>query len=71
MLIFRSEEHVDHWLAPRDLSRGALLTPHVAWALAREWYKDKLHPQWRRHTVDETEYLFKTLQLEGDFWRLR
>ena len=71
MLIFRSEEHVDRWLAARDLARGALLTPEIAWRLAQEWYKDKLHPQWRRHTVDETEHLFASLGLTSDFWRIR
>ena len=71
MLIFRSEEHVDRWLEARDLPRGALLTPRVAWLLAKEWYKDKLHAQWRRHTLEETEELFRTLQLNGEFWTLR
>jgi hypothetical protein len=71
MLIFRSEEHIDRWTAARDLSRGAVLSLSTAWELARDWYKDKVHPQWRRHTVDETEALFKRLHLDGEFWRLR
>lgn len=71
MLIFRSEEHIDRWAAVRDLPRGAVLSLPTAWELARDWYKDKVNPQWRRHTVDETEALFKRLHLEGEFWRLR
>lgn len=71
MLIFRSEEHIDRWTAARELSRGAVLSPEVAWQLAREWYCDKLHPQWRRHTLDETEALFARLALTDDFWALR
>lgn len=71
MLIFRSEEHVDRWCAARDLSRGALLSLEQAWALASDWYRDKVRPDWRRHTVDETEALLARLGLTGPFWRLR
>ena len=71
MLIFRSEEHIDRWSAARELKRGGVLTPEAAWELAREWYRDKVDPRWRRHTVDETEALFNRIGLHGDFWRLR
>lgn len=71
MLIFRSEEHIDRWLLPRDLARGAVLDTDTAWRLAREWYGDKLNRQWRRHTLDETEALFESLRLRGEFWNLR
>lgn len=71
MLIFRSEEHIDRWNGARELERGAVLTPEVAWELARDWYQDKVDPHWRRHTVEETEALFKRLGLQGEFWRLR
>jgi len=71
MLIFRSEEHVDRWCAARELSRGAVLSAALAWVLAREWYGDRLHPHWRRHTVDETEALFTRLGLTDPFWSLR
>lgn len=71
MLIFRSEEHIDRWCAARDLARGAVLTPDTAWDLARAWYREKVHPHWRRHTPEETEGLFQSLGLTDPFWRLR
>ncbi len=71
MLLFRSEEHIDRWRSARELPRGGVLDPNVAWQLARDWYQDKVNPQWRRHTVDETQALFERLGLRGDFWRLR
>lgn len=71
MLIFRSEDHIDRWCEARDLPRGATLTPELAWRLAREWYRDKVKPEWRRHTLEETEALFAGLGLRGSFWRLR
>jgi hypothetical protein len=71
MLIFRSEEHVDRWLAARDLERGGIMSPQQAWKLARGWYRDKLRPDWRRHTLDEAEALFADVGLAGSFWSLR
>ena len=71
MLLFRDEEHVDRWCATREMSRGALLNLHQAWLLARGWYESKLQPDWRRHTIAETEALFSSIGLNGDFWNLR
>ena len=71
MLLFRDEEHVDRWCAARDLVRGAVITPQQAWQLAHGWYKDKVSPEWRRHTVDETEALLASIGLTGPFWDLR
>ncbi len=71
MLLFRAEEHIDRWCQARDLPRGATLTPQQAWRLARGWYKDKLKPDWRRHTLEETEALLAEVDLTGPFWDLR
>jgi len=71
MLAFRSEEHVDWWLAARRLGRGASFTLEQAWGLAHAWYHDRLEPSWRRKTAEEAEEVFAGLGLTGDFWRLR
>jgi hypothetical protein len=71
MLLFRDEEHVDRWCAPRELGRGAIVTPEQAWRLAQGWYARKLEPDWRRHTLDEEEALLASIGLIGDFWNLR
>ena len=71
MLIFRSEEHVVRWCNARDLTPGALLSLEQTWALASEWYRDKVQPDWRRHTVEETEDLLARIGLTGAFWSLR
>jgi hypothetical protein len=71
MLLFRSEEHVDVWCAQRELPRGYLPTLDQGFALAREWYRNKLKPDWRRKTPDETAALFDSLGLTGPFWRLK
>jgi hypothetical protein len=69
MLLFRDEAHVDRWCRARELPRGALLTPEQGWRLAHGWFKDKLKPDWRRHTGAETEALLAEVGLTGDFWR--
>jgi len=71
MLLFRDEGHVDRWCEARDLTRGATITPEQAWRLAYGWYKDKVQPQWRRHTVDEAEALLSSVGLNDAFWNLR
>jgi Alkylmercury lyase len=71
MLLFRDEEHVDHWCAAREMARGGLLTPEQGWRLARGWYGKKLTPTWRRHTLEEAEALLAEVGLTGRFWSLR
>lgn len=71
MLLFRDEEHVDRWCAAREMPRGAVITPEQAWALARGWYGNKLSPDWRRHTPEETEALLSSIGLTGAFWSVR
>lgn len=71
MLLFRDEEHVDRWCEARDMSRGATISPDQAWRLAHGWYRNKLKPDWRRHTVDEAEALLASVGLTAPFWNLR
>jgi hypothetical protein len=71
MLAFRSEGHVDTWCRARGMPKGAVFGLDQAWALAREWYADRLSPEWRRHTPEEAEAAFAAIGLTGDFWRLR
>ena len=71
MLLFRDEGHVDRWCAVRDLPRGAVITPEQTWRLARGWYGNKVKPDWRRHTLEETEALLRSIGLTDEFWNLR
>ena len=72
MLLFRAEEHVDRWCAQWRLSRGAILSLERAWRLAQAWFSaDRGAPDWKRPSIEEVEALFVSLDLHGDFWRLR
>jgi len=71
MLLFRDEAHIDRWNAARDLPRGGTMSPEQCWKLAHGWYKDKVKPEWRRHTLEEAEALLHEVGLTGPFWSLR
>jgi hypothetical protein len=70
MLAFREEAHVDRWCKARGVSKGFIFSLDQAWSLGREWYSDKLSPEWRRHSEEEAQEVFAGLGLTGDFWRL-
>jgi hypothetical protein len=71
MLLFRGEEHIDRWCSAREIPRGATLTIEQGWSLAYAWFKDKLKPEWRRHTLEEAETVLAQTGLTGPFWNLR
>ena len=73
MLFFRSEEHLDRWLAMRGDKRGAVLTVADTWRLAQAWYPDRRNPEWRPRTVDESQTILDAMDLDPgrDFWTLK
>ena len=68
MNLFRSEEHIDRWLAGRE--PGATLTVATLNELARRWWGDRLSPDWLPHSRDENQAILDAVGLTGDFWRL-
>jgi hypothetical protein len=68
MLVFRSEAHVDRWLAGRP--RGAIIPITQLAELATAWWGDRLSPDWQPHTREQNQAILTSLGLTGDFWRL-
>jgi hypothetical protein len=68
MNLFRSEEHVNRWLGGRQA--GASLSATHLSELAHEWWGDRLSPQWRPRTRDQSQALLHSVGLTDDFWRL-
>jgi hypothetical protein len=68
--LFRSEEHAERWRDKAKPPASTILPIEQAAALAHEWYKNKLDPDWRRFTSEEVEALFDELALDPEFWRL-
>jgi hypothetical protein len=68
MNLFRSEEHLEQWLAGRN--RGATMTAGKLCELAHAWYADRLDPAWVPRTLEQNQAILDRLGLTGDFWRL-
>jgi hypothetical protein len=68
MNLFRSEEHVARWLGGRR--PGATTTVAQLSELAQAWWGDRLSPNWRPRTREESMAILERLGLAGDFWRL-
>ena len=62
MRLFRSEEQLP--------DGGASMPVDQLWRLARAWYGDRLDPDWRPRTRDESQAVLASLGLTGEFWEL-
>ena len=62
MRLFRSEEE-----APEE---GAIVPIPRLRAMAADWYGDRLDPDWRPRTRDESQAIFERHGLTGEFWKL-
>lgn len=70
MSLFRSEEHVDRWLAKTRRNKGAVVPLAQVWRLARAWYSDPRKPDWRPRTRDENQAVLASVGLTDPFWQL-
>jgi hypothetical protein len=68
MNLFRSEEHAERWLG--DRAPGATIPVSTLSALAHAWWGDRLSPEWRPRSRDESQAILDGLGLTGAFWRL-
>ena len=70
MLLFRSEGHLERWLASGDNPRGERMTTAQQWDLARLWFGGRDRPEWRKRSADEVRAVFAAAGLSGDFWNI-
>ena len=68
MNLFRSDEHVTHWLDGRPA--GVTLRVKQLNQLAHAWWGDRLDPNWRPHSTAQNQAILDRLGLTGAFWRL-
>ena len=68
MNLFRSEEHIERWLAGR--APGATIPVAKLSELAHAWWRDRLPPEWRPRTRDQNQAILDRVRLTGEFWRL-
>jgi hypothetical protein len=68
MNLFRSEEHLDRWLAGRE--PGATMSSAKLCELAHIWYGNRLDPDWQPRTLQQNQTILDGLGLTDPFWRL-
>ena len=68
MLLFRSEDHVTHWLAGRKPGTTIPVTQLANLAIA--WWGDRLDPDWQPHTRDQNQAILASVGLTDAFWDL-
>jgi hypothetical protein len=70
MLLFRSEEDVQRWCRRLGRSAGAIVPVDSLHRLAERWYGDRLDPDWRPRTREESQQILTEAGLTGEFWQL-
>jgi len=68
MNLFRSEEHIERWLAGRV--PGATIPVAKLAELAQAWWDDRISPDWTPHTREQNQAILQRLGLTGGFWAL-
>ena len=68
MRLFRSEEHIDRWLDGRP--RGAVTSVGQLSRLAHAWWGDRVSPDWRPKSRDESQAILERVGLIDPFWHL-
>jgi hypothetical protein len=63
MRLFRSEEDLPE-------PRGGVVAVPVLRRLAVDWYGDRLDPDWRPRTPEQSQAILRRHGLAGPFWRL-
>jgi hypothetical protein len=53
-----------------EVTEGEIVELATLWELARRWYGDRLAPDWRPRTRDQSQAILDSVGLTGDFWRL-
>jgi hypothetical protein len=53
-----------------EVTEGALVGLPTLRRLARRWYGDRLDPDWRPRTRDQSQAILEAVGLTGEFWRL-
>ncbi|NCF67809.1 MAG: hypothetical protein GWP61_17735 [Chloroflexi bacterium] len=70
MLLFRSEEDVEHWCKRTKEPRGEIVPIYTVWELAKVWYAKRMDADYRGRTAAEVEKIFHDIGLRSSFWKL-
>ena len=71
ILAFSSEAHLDHWLKRNRKKKGGTMPIGLCNELATQWYPGRNKKNWKRPGAEETQNMFSSLSLVGEFWNLQ
>jgi len=54
-----------------EITEGELVDLETLRTLAERWYGNRMAPDWRPRTLEESQAILDSVGLTGDFWRLR
>ena len=69
MNLFRSEEHIARWLGGRP--PGITVSVDKLSELAHAWWSDRLDPDWKPRTREQSQGILDRLGLTGTAWQLQ
>jgi hypothetical protein len=67
MLVFRSEDHLETWLA-RGNPRGDTMSLEQQWDVAREWFAGRHLASWKKRTPEQAQEVLVNAGLTSPFW---
>lgn len=70
MLLFRSEDDIEHWCAASDEPRGDAVPLRQVWELSKAWYGNRMAPDFRGRTPQQVAEVFSSVGLASEFWRV-
>jgi hypothetical protein len=70
MMLFRSEDEVAQWCLAQGRETGAILPVAQLRRLGESWYGDRLDPDWRPRSREQSQAILDAAGLSDPFWRL-
>ena len=70
MMLFRSEDEVTQWRFEQGRETGAILPVTELPRLGELWYGDRLDPEWRPRSREQSQAILDAAGLTDPFWQL-
>lgn len=70
MLVFSSEEEIEHWCQHHHYPKGDVQTIENIWNFAKVWYGNHLDQHWTKWTNEQAKDLFQQFNLTHDIWKI-
>lgn len=59
---------MDRWCGEMGIEKGAVLPIEQCWEFTKDWYADRLNPQWEPKTTAKMKVIFQKHEMTDLFW---